>query len=475
MLEFIGALFNFLIRLLAVLLCLLFIVTIIVVLLLVNADSMLLSPTVYENALARERIYERLPDLAATQIYMGMHPAGEGETWAGGGNPLQYAGPEAAACAQSALGEQPYRDILGGFRTPTPQEIDALAECGVGGPAGAEGAPAFFKTLTKDQWASILRTLLPPSWLQSQVESVLAQGFKILEQPGAPLSITVDMREFKNRLTGPSGTDAVFQIIQTLPDCPAGYSPDASNPSQLLECKPSDAAMAQLKPQISKALADATADIPDQLDVLKQLRDSGALNIEALNLPVGPRQLLQVGRWVVRLSPVLCVVLLLIVTLLVVRSWKGVLRWWGYPLLAAGVAVLLTAIVLWVGLDVLVSLGRENLPASVSIDLYDTAAGVLVFITHRYSLVTGAEGIILGLIGMGLVVGSFFVGRGKRAARVGTPPASVPPPPIAPPSPPDDTPRQSGIFGIGVIDYLENEKAVGPGQRFSVPHARSAS
>jgi hypothetical protein len=381
---------------------------------------------------------------------MGMHPAGEGVTWASGGNPLQYAGPEATTCVQSALGDQTYRDILGGIRPPTPQEIDTMAGCGVGGPAAANGAPAFFKTLTKDQWASILRTLLPPSWLQSQVESVLTQGFKILEKPGAPLSITIDMREFKTRLTGPSGTDAVLEIIQSLPACPAGAVPDPSNPSTLMECKPPDAMMAQLKPQISKALTDATADIPDQLDVLKQLRDSGAINIENLNLPVGPRQLLQIGRWVVRLSPVLCVAILLIVTLLVVRSWKGFLRWWGYPLFSAGVAVLLTAIILWVGLDVLVSLGRENLPASVSIDLYDTAAGVLVFITHRYSLVTGAEGIVLGLIGMGLVVGSFFVGRAKRAAGTGTPPAAVPPAPVAPPPPPDDTTQPSGIFGIGL-------------------------
>jgi len=239
-------------------LCLLFIVTIILVLLLVNGDSMLLSPTVYENALARERIYERLPDLAATQIYMGMHPAGEGQTWESGGNPLQYAGPEASACARSALGDQPYRDILGGIRTPTPQEIQTMADCGIGGNSGAGGAPAFFKTLTKDQWASILRTLLPPNWLQSQVESVLDQGFKILDKPGAPLSITVDMRELKTRLAGPPGTDAVLQIIQSLPDCPAGHTADPSNPSQLLDCKPPDQDLAQLKPQISKALTAAS-------------------------------------------------------------------------------------------------------------------------------------------------------------------------------------------------------------------------
>jgi hypothetical protein len=238
MLEFLGALFNFLIRLLAVLLCLLFIVTIVAVLLLVNADSMLLSPTVYQNALVRERIYERLPDLAAAQIYLAMHPAGEGETWASGGNPLQYAGPESSGCVQTALGEQTYRDILGGIRPPTQQEIDAMAECGVGGNVGADGAPAFFKILSKDQWSSILRTLLPSTWLQSQVESALSQGFRILEQPGAPLSITLDMREFKSRLTGPTGTDAILQIIQTLPACPAGYVPDPSNSSHLLDCKP---------------------------------------------------------------------------------------------------------------------------------------------------------------------------------------------------------------------------------------------
>ena len=456
MLEFIGAFVNFLIRLLAVLLCALFIVTIVVVLLLVNADSLLLSPTVYQNALARERIYERLPDLAASQIYMEMHSASEGETWTNGGNPLQYAGPEATACVQAAFNPQTYRDILGGIRPPTPQEINTMAECGVGGAAASGGAPAFFITLSQDQWTSLLRTLLPPEWLQSQVESVLTQIFRILEQPGAPLSLTIDMREFKSRLTGPAGTDAVFQIIQTLPACPAGYLPSSSDPSQLLQCKPSDEILTTFKPQISKALADATADIPDQVDILKQLRDTGALNLEATGLPVGPRQLLQVGRWVVRLSPILCVAILLIVTLLVVRSWKGFLRWWGYPLLAAGIAVLATAIVLWVGLDVLVSLGRENLPATVSIDVYDTVAGILVYITHRYSLVTGVEGIILGLVGLGLVVGSFFVGRGKPAPRSAAPPAAPPPLPSAPLPSPDDTARQSGIFGLQLLQFQKD-------------------
>jgi hypothetical protein len=446
MLEFLGALFNFLVHLLAVLLCLAFLVTIVVVLLLVNADSMLLSPAVYQSALARERIYDRLPSLAAEQIHLSMHPAGEGVTWEGGGNPLQYAGPEAQRCSMDALGEQAFRDILGGLRPPTAQETAAMEECGVGIPmGGVEGPPEFFKVLTIDQWGALLRTLLPADWLQSQVESALRQGFDILNTPAAPLSIRIDMREFKKRLTGPAGTDALMQIIRALPPCEPGYVPDPAQPETLLECKPSDELMPQVESQIAPALAEATMEIPDQVDILEPLRDSGAFAFEQYNLPVGPRQLLQIGRWIVRLSPILCIGILILVTLLVVRSWRGFLRWWGIPILAAGACVLLTAIAIWLGMDVLVSVGRENLPAGVSPGLFDTGAGVLVFIAHRYALVTGGEGIVLGFVGLGLVAASFFLGRAKRRA---LPPAGPPAPPQAHlPAARDDEPRKSGIFG----------------------------
>jgi hypothetical protein len=442
MFEFLGALINFLIRLLAVMLCFAFLVTIVIVLLLVNADSMLLSPAVYQNALVRERIYDRLPSLAAEQIYTSMHPSGEGVTWEGGGNPLQYAGPEAQSCSMDALGEPAFRDILGGLRPPNPQEISAMAECGVGpSQAGASGAPEFFKVLSIDQWGSILRTLLPADWLQRQVESVLQQTFTLLDTPGAALAITIDMRDFKTRLTGPAGTDAMMQIIQSLPPCKADYFPDPSDPASMLECKPPDEMIAVIQPGITTALGEAAKTIPDQLDLLESVRASGALNLEQAGLPIGPRQILQIGRVIVRLSPILCIGILILVTLLVVRSWRGFLRWWGIPILAAGIGVVLTAIVIWVGLDVVISLGRENLPATISPGIFDTGGGILVFIAHRYALVTGGEGIVLGFIGLGLVVLSFFVGRGKR-------PAPAAPPPAAAYTPaPDDTPRASGIFG----------------------------
>jgi len=446
MLEFLGAVFNFLIRLLAFLLCLAFLFTIVIVLLLVNADSMLLSPAVYQNALVRERIYERLPSLAAEQIHMSMHPPGEGITWESGGNPLQYAGPEAQSCAMDALGEPTFRDILGGLRPPTEVEIAQMADCGVGSsPDGEGGPPEFFKVLTIDQWGLILRTLLPADWLQGQAESVLNQAFELLGTPGEPLRLVIDMREFKDRLTGPAGTDAVLQVIQALPPCDPGYVPDPSNPENLLECRPPDELMPLVKSEIPPALEEVAEQIPDEMDLLEEARNSGALSLEGLDLPAGPRQLLQAGRTIVRLSPILCIVILFLVTLLVVRSWRSFFRWWGMPILAAGIAVVVTAIVIWLGLDVLISIGRENLPDTISTGLFDTGAGILVFIAHRYALVTGGEGILLGFIGLGLVLVSFFIGRRKRGQPAAAPPPAPPPP--APPPIQDDTPRRSGIFG----------------------------
>jgi hypothetical protein len=459
MFEFLGALMNFMVRLLAAILCLLFVLTIVIVAVFVTADSMLLSPTVYQNALARERIYERLPSLAAEQIYLSMHPAGSEETWAGGGNPLQYAGPEAQDCALAALGEQAYRDILGGIRPPTQAEINAMGECGIGEAASHGGeAPEFFRNLSIDQWSSVLRALLPPEWLKTQTESVLTQLFHIINTPGAPLSIYVSMAEFKHNLAGPAGVDAIIEIIKTLPQCEPGVTPNLTDASQMLTCRPPDDVLEQSKPQIEQSLADVAADISDPLDILKNLRESGTLNPDLSRWPVGPRQLLQIGRWVVRLSPILCIGILVIVALLVIRSWKGLLRWWGFPIIMAGIAILLTAIAIWIGLDLVISLARENLPATISPGMYDTGAGILVFIAHRYALVIGVEGIVLGAIGLGLVAVYFFIRRGKTAMPAGprvSPPPSPPPaqPPYSPPPiPPDSTPRKSGIFGLRLLE-----------------------
>ncbi len=50
----------------------------------------------------------------------------------------------------------------------------------------------------------------------------------------------------------------------------------------------------------------------------------------------GPLPFLRTIRLGARLSPLIPVALLWLVALFAVRSWRGLMRWWGIPLLLAG-------------------------------------------------------------------------------------------------------------------------------------------
>jgi hypothetical protein len=443
-------------RLLAFLLAVLFLVMVILVLILLNTDQLLLSPGLYQTALAESRIYEQLPSLVAEQIYTQMHYQGTGsEAWSGD-NPLQEATRQAQDCSLAALGQTAYRDILGGFRSPTQAEIADMADCGVGSTSGGEGGPpAFFTNLTQDQWTSLLSQLLPPQWLRTTAESAIQQVFALIDDPDAAPRIMISLREFKERFTGQTGMDVILQLIATLPPCPAGTTPSAADSAQLLQCRPPDEFLAQAKPQISQALQQAAAGVPDEVDVMQPLREAGLLSANFMNLPASPRLLLLYGRWMVRLSPFLCLALLVLIALLAVRSWKGWMRWWGFPLLFAGLTTLTLAILAWGGLDLLITMARQNLPPNFAPGLLDTAAAVLVSVVHQFALVLGGEGAVIGIAGLVMVFFSLFLPDRRRPAANALPPAAPPPQPpesqpptMEPPTgPPGEDTISRGIFG----------------------------
>jgi hypothetical protein len=430
--SLIGCLF----RLLALLLAALFVVMVVLVLILLNADQLLLSPGVYQTALVESRIYEQLPGLAAEQIYTQMHYQGTGvEAWSGG-NPLQQATRQAQDCSLAALGQTAYRDILGGIRPPTQPEMAEMAACGVGSAPGGEGGPpAFFTGLSRDQWTSLLTQLLPAQWLRTTAESAITQVFALIDDPAAAPRIMISLREFKQRFTGQTGVDVVSQLLDALPPCPAEAILSIENPDQLLQCRPPDEILAQAEPQIQQALQQAATGIPNEVDLMQPLREGGLLSANSWNLPASPRMLLLYGRWIVRLSPILCLGLLLLVALLAVRSWKGWLQWWGVPLFLAGLSTLALAIFAWGGLELLLTLARQDLPANFAPGILDTFASVLTSVVHRFALFLGGEGAVIGFVGLAMVVTSLLLPGSRRSAPRPLPPAAPPPPPTEPQPP----------------------------------------
>jgi hypothetical protein len=428
-------------RILAAILAVLFVATLLIVLVLLNADRMLLAPEIYQTALTDAHVYDQLPSLAAEQIYAQMHNTGSAG-WAEG-NPLQTAGKQSQDCAELSLGVTTYEDILSGARKPTPAETAAMQKCGVGDSGGGEGGPPeFFLALSESQWRSILAKLLPSEWLQSTTEKVLRDLFTVIGDPNAPVRVLIPMQEFKTRLTGPAGMDVLNEILSTLPPCPAGQIPSSSDPSALLQCRPPDDVLAQAQPQLQQALREAASGIPDEVDLLQPVRDSGMLSANAGgNLPAPPRRLLLYGRWIVRLSPLLCLGLLFLIALLAVRSWKGWLRWWGLPILSTGVAALLLAVGVWAGLSFSIPMARDNLPPNVAAGLFDMLVSIVQSVVRQFALALGLQSILLSVVGLGMLILSLFL-PGRK------PPAPAAPPPAAqPPERPGDETQSHGIFG----------------------------
>jgi hypothetical protein len=355
MLEFFGGLWNIFVKLCAVLLSLAFDLAVVIVIGLLIADRLLLAPDLYSAALERQRIYERIPSLAAEQIYMQLHNSETGSS----------------------------------------SEL-----------------PSYLSNLTSDQWNTILTDLLPADWLRQQTNSILQQAFHIINTPGAPLQINISLLEFKNRLAGQAGLNAMLNVLKAMPPCASGQLPLVGD-SGMPECRPPDDLLETAKPFIAEGLKQAAGQIPDQLDVLESARVSGALEPSRLGLPSGVRNLLQIGRWLVRFSPLVCLIILLLVALLVVRSWVSLLRWWGGSILSAGISTVGVAFVGWIGGTQAFSILRENLPPTISPSLYDAMTGVISSVILRVALLLGGVGALIAAVGLVMLVFSFFLARAQ--------------------------------------------------------------
>jgi hypothetical protein len=225
-----------------------------------------------------------------------------------------------------------------------------------------------------------------------------------------------------------------LQLIAALPECAAGAVP-ALSASGLPDCRPPQDQVDLMKPFVSAALAQAAAAVPDQVDLLDPFQKAGVLTFDQYGLPMGPRELLQFGRQLVVFSPLLCLAILGLIALLAVRSWTGLLRWWGVPILIAGAAAAVMAVVAWVGMNALLSIGRESLPAMVSLSVFDSLSGVMVYVANRVLLAFAVEGVAVGALGCLLVALSYvIVFRRRRAAAARSGPAA-------------DSRRASGLFG----------------------------
>ena len=254
----------------------------------------------------------------------------------------------------------------------------------------------FLKTLTVEEWEAGIVFLLPPEDIKLISNDALDSFFAYLNNQSA--SVSISLLPVKNRLAGPQGIEVVRLIINAQPDCTAeqlfqmGLGFLSGNISL---CKPPEEMMGLLTPVLESELQAVTNAIPNEVTLASSESSTQG----------DPRLRLNRIRTVMKLTVILPIFLLLMLTILIVRSFTDWLKWWGFPFLLTGVITVFTGLIgsplmRVIIQGVLQSQGGHLLPR-VLIPVMGETVGV---VAGQVLLPAIFQGAILGTIGLGMVI-----------------------------------------------------------------------
>lgn len=415
----------------AFVLAVVFVIAALLVLLLLNVDHQLLSAGIYKQALAEQKLYERLPALAGEQLGTGIpyNPCaedperqeckleGDADVRTSPLTPLfTAASPELQACVKQALGAEVFETLAANRRLPKNAEFLALRPClrqhrlPEGMRVGPEGAPQYTVMLEQQDWTKILETLLPAAWLQTQTESALDQLFEYLESRRD--TVEISLVELKARLMSDSGRAILFQIVRAQPPCNAAQRALWQQPlssetlDKLLDCRPPEETLNARAAEIQANAAQVMGGIPDEVDLAQGLRGANQPDAQT-GEQEEPRAALARARFFMRLTPLVPFVLLLLIALFAVRSRADLARWSGIPLIIVGVLGGIIALTIGLGAEwgIRTSLPMERASAyGFTTNLVGAGVDLGNSIARIFATWLGLEAAVIALIGVGLVV-----------------------------------------------------------------------
>jgi hypothetical protein len=335
-----------------------------------NAQRSAFNPALYKRSLADQGIYQRFPALIADQIVVQLK----------------------------------YEDSLPD-NDPLKQPVDP-----------------HLKTLTRADYEAILSDLITPDYAQAQTESVIDQVFGYWNGKEESVPVTISIVEIKARFTGDVAVRAFARVVGSWPECNLvqllawGGLVTGVKLADLPVCRPPDTLTQAVIPVITSLVSEAVltqlinaitnaavSRAPDQV-VIFHLPPTPE-EIQPNQPPPVPRSRVTLLRWAARLSLLLALGLLGLTVVLGARSIKGVLLWSGIPLLLAGLACALLAVVAHFGLSQIVQpIASAISEPPIAPSIAAIAVRVGEDVARSVVLWTGAEGVALAAAGFFLTV-----------------------------------------------------------------------
>jgi len=316
-----------------------------------------------------------------------------------------------------------------------------------GGEASLEGLSLQSVTqyLTPQEREAMIDLLVPEAWVRDQVLRVTTDFFAWFDSPATRLVLTVDTTPLAARLGG-EAAGVVEAIVSSWPECTLeaigqmlgiGAVPGKEG---FPFCEPSEPLRGVIVRSLAGAMRLMGEALPARLPIVDQGFDDTA---NLLRVKEQVRLVRFVARWGVLVS----LSLLGVIMALAVRSWRGLARWWGIPLLLGGLIAFLPVLLGDRFLHLLITrmtAGLGGIPPLA--ELAEALGGAIGTAVLRPQTVQAAEVSGLGLL---LWVLSLLGRRGpkKSHARSAEVPAAAQAPLVGRAEPEDAKDRPSGMFG----------------------------
>jgi hypothetical protein len=396
-----GKFFTWIARLLAGLCAVLFVVSFLAALVLVNAESILFRAQTYKDALQAQNIYDRLPKLLAEQILINLtnNPCKEKGLMC-----LSEAPSPLRTCLEGRLGGEVVTQLWLG-RTPTSPENASIESCvrefgEIPNPILPD-PPIYLKYLTVQDWEVLINTLAPPAELKVISEQTLDSVFSFLE--GGAGQAEVSLTPIKQSLTT-NGSEAIQRVLAVQPQCTQEQlltlgtqllAGSADQPVKL--CNPPEEFMSIVLPVAETGLQTEINHLPGAIPLI----DKGLQNEY--------RMILETTRLIMRLSPLLPLAFLVLMTLLAVRSLPGWLKWWGLPFTITGLLTVGLALSAAPLTRLAVTSAADQKGSVYALRLAISVMDVIEAIARQVALPVMIEAGVILLIGIGLLAGAFLL------------------------------------------------------------------
>jgi hypothetical protein len=304
-----------------------------------------------------------------------------------------------------------------------------------GGDSGALDMAQALSYLTPQEQQAVLETLIPRRWAEDQIDMVVSQSYAWLDNQDPFPTITLDVQPIKLHLLDSAVQASIVTVVDSWPDCTGNQLASfagglLSGTPEMIYCSPPGALGSLLTGFLITSLKETVQALPPEVT----FTPGGERPQEMLALKQDLRAARALGRW----AWMVPVCLLLLILGLVVRSLPAWGRWWGWPLMGAGLLTL--GSVLWGGWAWGVLLGRLSTDSGME-QLVRAVNGVLQGLAGEIMSRQILAGLLSLVVGVGMLVMARVLTRRRRRA---LPPAAGE---GASGASGQSEPRPSGMFG----------------------------